>query len=151
MDQMRQSAADMVAAAFPELDDHQGIVALIDELGFRCGGKPFYPKRILSILTLLSVECSWLMRRTRLAVLKISAGSLDALEEAVMSALDDDRDVMVNAEMRQRNLGKLPPLAPVVTDRSIQKFPEYVLWLMRYLQPEMYACCGPVDKPIDET
>lgn len=84
--------------------------------------------------------------RTRLAVLRISAGSLDALEEAVKSALYDDRDVLTNAEMRQRNLGKLPPLASGVTDRSIQKFREYVLWLMRYLQPDIYTRCGPVGK-----
>ena len=171
MDQMQPSAADMVAAAFPELDDHQGIVAFIDELGFKCGGKSFSPsahsKHIDSLVSGMfmaaEVKAAHLllntitddntfggMRRTRLAVLKISAGSLDALEEAVKSALDDDRDVMVNAEMRQRNLGKLPPLAPGVTDRSIQKFREYVLWLMRYLQPEMYARCGPVGQSIDE-
>jgi hypothetical protein len=53
---------------------------------------------------------------------------------------------MTNAEMRQRNLGKLPPLAPGVTDRSLQKFREYVLWLMRYLQPDIYARCGPIGK-----
>jgi hypothetical protein len=172
MDPMQTIAADMVAAAFPELDDHQGIVSFLDELGFKCAGKSFSPsaqsKHIDSLVSgmFMASEAKTAhlllnkitddntyggMRRTRLAVLKISAGSLDALEEAVKRALDDDRDVMVNAETRQRNLGKVRPLAPGVTDRSMQKFREYVLWLMRYLQPEIYASCGSVGTSIDKT
>jgi hypothetical protein len=166
MDQIEATGAGMVAAAFPELDDHQSIVSFLGELGFKFGIKSFFPsahsKHIESLVSAMfmasEAKTAHLLlnkitddntyggMRTRLAVLRISVGSLDALEEAVKSALYDDRDVMTNAEMRQRNLGKVPPLAPGVTDRSIQKFREYVLWLMRYLQPDIYARCGPVGK-----
>jgi hypothetical protein len=166
MDQIEETAAGMVAAAFPELDAHQSIVSFLGELGFKFGVKSFFPsahsKHIDSLvsgmfmaseaktahllLNKITDDNTYGGMRTRLAVLRISAGSLGALEEAIKTALCDDRDVMINAEIRQRNLGKSPPLAPGITDRSIQKFREYVLWLMRYLQPDIYARCGPVGK-----
>lgn len=170
MDQIETTAVGMAAAAFPELDDYQSIVLLLGELGFAFGVQSFSPsahsKHIDSLVSGMfvasEVKAAHLLiskitddntyggMRTRLAVLRISAGSLGALEEAVKSALCDDRDVMTNAETRQSNRGTLPPLAPGVADRSIQMFREYVLWLLRYLQPDIYARCGPVGKQIVE-
>lgn len=64
IDQMRPSA-DMVAAALPELDDHQGIVTFIDSLvsGMFMAAEVKAPHLLLNIIT-ADNTCGG-MRRTR--------------------------------------------------------------------------------------
>ena len=162
-DNAETTPSSLVSAAFPELVDYSSILSFLADLGFHLGSKSFCPsakqhhidllvaklfpgreagvaERLISKITERNTIGGM---RTRLAVLKISGGSIDALKSSVERALSDDRDVMMDAELRQINTRKPPQRAKGLPDHTTLKFREYVVWLLRYLEPKIYSQVQP--------
>jgi hypothetical protein len=168
LDQTGTSAIRMVASAFPELRDHSSVISLVNAMGFQFGEQSgFLPsaraRNIEALVTSMfpasdAAQALSLVQsitdddtnaeaaRTRLAALRISAGSISELKKAVRSARTDFREVLVQAESMHKFVGSVRPLAPGVPDRPTEVFREYVLWLLRHLQPDTFVQCGEVGK-----
>ena len=115
--QDQPNAAAMFAAAFPELEDHRAVTAFVEDLGFQFGVKSFFPAakpvhidalihnmfntpemaKAQQLMDTITNPNSHGGVRSRLAVLRLSGGSLPALVHLVQTALEDDRGVMTNA------------------------------------------------------
>jgi hypothetical protein len=158
----------LVASAFPELETHTRIISLLKAMGFsfaRHSGffpnsRPTDVQAIVSgtfqasdaatalslLMSIKSGDTNAEEGRVRLAALRISGGDINQLEAAVTSAKRDYREVVQEAESMHKFVGSERPLAPGVTDRSVEVFREYVLWLLQYLQSDTYEICGSAGK-----